>query len=93
VPITTLIDLEAGTQPAHYFAGPRRATLLLANTGGFGLLAKAGDLHGRNGRQGLPHAGAGRPLLPPVVVARGAHAGGLPGDARRPAAGVSRSTS
>jgi topoisomerase IV subunit A len=46
--ITTLIDLESGTQVAHYFAGAADTTLLLANTGGFGLLAKAGDLHGRN---------------------------------------------
>ena len=41
-PITTLIELETGTQPAHYFAGPATQTLLLAGTGGFGLLARAG---------------------------------------------------
>jgi topoisomerase-4 subunit A len=41
VPITTMIDLEAGTQIAHYFAGAPDTVLLLANTGGFGLLAKA----------------------------------------------------
>ena len=40
-PITTLIDLEAGTQPAHYFAGAASEVLLLAGTGGFGLLARA----------------------------------------------------
>jgi len=33
-PITTLIDLETGTQPAHYFAGPTSATLLLSGSGG-----------------------------------------------------------
>ena len=38
-PITTLIDLEAGTQPAHYFAGPSAAVLLLAGSGGYGFLA------------------------------------------------------
>jgi topoisomerase-4 subunit A len=48
VAITTLVDLEAGTQVAHYWAGPAERTLLLANSGGFGLLAKAGDMHGRN---------------------------------------------
>ncbi|MDP3612265.1 MAG: DNA gyrase subunit A, partial [Rubrivivax sp.] len=36
VPITTLIDLEPGSQIAHYFAGAADCTLLLANTGGFG---------------------------------------------------------
>ena len=48
VPITTLIDLEPGTQVAHSFAGPADTTLLLANSGGYGLLAKAGDMAGRN---------------------------------------------
>ena len=46
-PITTLIDLESGTQPAHYFAGSALEILLLSGTGGFGLLAKAGDLLAR----------------------------------------------
>ena len=38
---------DSGTQPAHYFAGPAQQTLLLAGTGGFGLLARAGDLLSR----------------------------------------------
>jgi topoisomerase-4 subunit A len=69
VPITTLIDLEPGTQVAHYWAGPAEATLLLANSGGYGLLAKAGDLHGRNkaGRAFLTLETAELPLLPVVV--------------------------
>ncbi len=46
-PITTLIDLEAGTQPVHYFAGAADTTLLLAGSGGCGLLARAGDLRAR----------------------------------------------
>jgi len=46
-PITTLIDLESGTQASHYFAGPVQQTLLLAGTGGFGLLATVGDLVAR----------------------------------------------
>ncbi|MDR0479595.1 MAG: DNA topoisomerase IV subunit A, partial [Burkholderiaceae bacterium] len=43
-PITTLIDLEAGTQPAHYFAGPESAVLLLASSGGYGFLARVADM-------------------------------------------------
>ncbi|HET6787044.1 MAG TPA: DNA gyrase subunit A, partial [Aquabacterium sp.] len=43
-PITTMIELESGTQPLHYLAGQADQTLLLANSGGFGLLAKLGDL-------------------------------------------------
>jgi topoisomerase IV subunit A len=70
VPITTLIDLEAGTQVAHYFAGAADTTLLLSNSGGFGLLAKAGDLYGRNraGKSFLSLEEADK-VLPPVPVA------------------------
>ena len=69
-PITTLVDLEPGTQPVHYFAGAAETMLLLAHTGGFGLLARAGDLHGRNrGGKGFLALEAGERLLPPVVVA------------------------
>ena len=38
-PVTTLIELESGTQPVHYFAGPANATLLLSSSGGYGFLA------------------------------------------------------
>ena len=47
-PITTLIDLESGTQPAHYFAGPLSATLLLSGSGGYGFLATVEGLVSRN---------------------------------------------
>jgi len=68
-PITTLIDLETGTQPLHYFAASADATLLLANTGGFGLLAKVGDMSSRQraGKSFLSIADEDR-LLPPVPV-------------------------
>jgi topoisomerase IV subunit A len=70
VPITTLIDLEAGTQIAHHHASPADTTLLLANTGGYGLLAKAGDMLGRNrGGKAFLSLDAGQHLLPPVAVA------------------------
>ncbi len=38
-PITTLIELEAGTQALHYFAGPGATPLLLSSSGGYGFLA------------------------------------------------------
>jgi topoisomerase-4 subunit A len=47
-PVTTLIELEAGTQIAHYFAGPGAATLLLASTGGYGFLATVDGMVSRN---------------------------------------------
>jgi len=71
-PITSLIDLEPGTQPAHYFAGASETLLLLANTGGFGLLAKVTDMVARNrsGKSFLSVDDAHQ-LLPPVAVAAG----------------------
>ncbi|MHA7599760.1 DNA topoisomerase IV subunit A [Alicycliphilus sp. T452] len=47
-PITTLIDLESGTQPVHYFAGPGAAALLLAGSGGYGFLSTVEHMSGRN---------------------------------------------
>ena len=46
-PITTLIDLEAGTQPVHYFAGAASTTLLLSGSGGYGFLANVEDMVSR----------------------------------------------
>ena len=36
VPVTTLIDLAAGTRILHYFAGKAEISLLLASTAGYG---------------------------------------------------------
>ncbi len=38
-PVTTLIELEAGTQLVHYFAASTAAVLLLSGSGGYGFLA------------------------------------------------------
>ncbi|MBC7609976.1 MAG: DNA topoisomerase IV subunit A [Polaromonas sp.] len=46
-PVTTLIELEAGTQPAHYFAGPASATLLLSSSGGYGFLSNVENMSSR----------------------------------------------
>jgi topoisomerase-4 subunit A len=68
-PITSLIDLESGTQCAHYFAGAAQQTLLLANTGGFGLLARAGDLLSRQrGGKSFLSLEDGEKPLPPTVA-------------------------
>ena len=69
-PITSLIDLESGTQPAHYYAGPATQVLLLGNTGGFGLMAQAGDMVSRQrGGKSFLTIEAGEHLLPPAPVA------------------------
>ncbi len=48
VPITTLIDLAAGTRILHYFAGAAETGLLIASSTGVGFTAKAGDMISRN---------------------------------------------
>jgi topoisomerase-4 subunit A len=68
-PITTMIELESGTQPLHYLAGNVDQTLLLANSGGFGLLAKLGDLTTRQkGGKSFQTLDEGDVVLPPVLV-------------------------
>ena len=46
-PVTTLIELESGTQPLYYFAGPANATLLLSSSGGYGFLASVDAMTSR----------------------------------------------
>ena len=72
-PIASLVELEAGTQAAHYVAGGPNDLLLLAGTGGFGLLARTGDLlsRQRGGKAFLVLEGDEKPL-PPVAVGPGA---------------------
>ena len=70
-PITTLIELEPGSQIAHYFAATATQKLVLAGTGGFGLIAQVGDLVGskRAGKTFLTLEGAEAPLPPAAVPA------------------------
>ncbi|MEY3625574.1 MAG: topoisomerase subunit, partial [Pseudomonadota bacterium] len=74
-PVTTLIDLESGTQPTHYFAGPSGATLLLSGSGGYGFLAQVEHLVSRN-RSGKSFVslGAGETVCRPSLVSLGAGA-------------------
>ena len=46
-PVTTLIELESGTQILYYFAGPATATLLLSASGGYGFTATVANLISR----------------------------------------------
>ena len=38
-PVTTLVELESGTQLLHYFAGAANAQMLLSSSGGYGFIA------------------------------------------------------
>lgn len=46
-PVTTLIELESGTQLLHYFAGPSNAVLLLSSSAGYGFLATVESMTSR----------------------------------------------
>lgn len=67
-PITTLIELESGTQIAHYVAASPAQRLVLAGSGGYGLLAQVGDLVSRQkaGKTFLALEPGEAPLLAPV---------------------------
>jgi topoisomerase-4 subunit A len=69
-PVTTLIELETGTQILHYFAGPASATLLLSSTGGYGFLANVENMISRQ-KAGKAFVGcnAGETLCRPSLVA------------------------
>ena len=47
-PVTTLVDLEAGTQLLHYVAGPSGAAFLLSSSGGYGFMANIEHMISRN---------------------------------------------
>ena len=65
-PVTTLIELESGTQVAHYFAGPGNATLLLSSSGGYGFLSTVDDMLSRHkGGKAFITVGEGESVNPP----------------------------
>ena len=47
-PMTSLIELEPGTQIPYYFAGPATSVLLLSSTGGYGFLASVEAMTSRH---------------------------------------------
>ncbi|WMW81790.1 DNA topoisomerase IV subunit A [Undibacterium cyanobacteriorum] len=69
VPVTTLIDLAAGTRIMHYYAGKAEIQLLLASTAGYGFTAKLGDMVGRMkaGKAFMTLDDGDEPLAPSAV--------------------------
>jgi topoisomerase-4 subunit A len=47
VPVTSLIELEAGTHLMHYYAANVEQLLLLASSNGYGFIARVGDMVSR----------------------------------------------
>ncbi|MDP9882322.1 topoisomerase-4 subunit A [Variovorax boronicumulans] len=80
-PVTTLIELDAGTHVTHFFAGPVGACLLLANTGGYGFMATIENMMSRQrGGKAFIDVGEGEQLCRPSLV------GGASGAEPMPAA-------
>ena len=68
-PVTTLIDLESGTQLLHYMAGPAGATYLLSNSGGYGFMANVEHMISRNkGGKAFVSLGEGESVCRPSLV-------------------------
>lgn len=80
-PVTTLIELESGTQVTHYFAGPAGATLLLSSSGGYGFLANVEHMISRQkAGKAFISVGTGETVCAP------SHAAGTTGAQPLPAA-------
>ena len=76
-PITSLIELEAGTELLHYYAGPASASLLLSSSGGYGFIASVENMVSRlKAGKAFVTCNAGETLCRPSVVA--SEAGTLP---------------
>ncbi|HEY8360558.1 MAG TPA: DNA gyrase subunit A, partial [Ramlibacter sp.] len=75
-PMTTLIELEAGTQLVHYFAGAGNVFLLLSNSGGYGFVAAVENMVSRQkGGKSFVSLGAGETVCRPSLVGVPATAG------------------
>ena len=79
-PVTTLIELEPGSQVAHYFAGPVQATVLLSGSGGYGFLASVEHMMSRNksGKSFISLAEGETVCAPSLVGGAGANPVALP---------------
>lgn len=76
-PVLTLIELEAGTQLLHYFAGPSQAQLLLSGSGGYGFIAQVGDMISRQrGGKAFITCNAGETVCAPSYI--GGTSGSVP---------------
>jgi topoisomerase-4 subunit A len=68
-PVTTLLELESGTQILYYFAGPASAQLLLSSSGGYGFIASVENMTSRQkAGKAFVGVGEGETLCTPSVV-------------------------
>ena len=84
VPVTSLIELEAGTSLLHYFAATADQALLLASSNGFGFIAKMGDMVSRvkAGKSFMTIDEGAAPLTPMPILPDAARVACLSSNAR-----------
>jgi topoisomerase-4 subunit A len=81
-PVTTLIELEAGTHLVHYFAGVTGAWLLVSGSGGYGFLATVENMLSRQrGGKAFISVGPGETVCRPSPA-------NVPATAGTPATGL-----
>ncbi|MCX8565704.1 MAG: DNA topoisomerase IV subunit A (EC 5.99.1.3) [Glomeribacter sp. 1016415] len=75
VPLTSLLELAAGTQLLHYFAAPLEQRLLLSMSTGFGFIAKIGVMVSRvkAGKAFMTLDAQAMPLLPVPFLPQAAY--------------------
>jgi len=74
-PVTTLVDLESGTQLLHYVAGPAGASYLLSSSGGYGFMANIEHMMSRNkGGKAFITVGEGETVCRPSPASGGSGA-------------------
>ncbi len=74
-PVTTLVDLESGTQLLHYVAGPAGAAYLLSSSGGYGFMANIEHMISRNkGGKAFITLGEGETVCRPSPASGGSGA-------------------
>jgi topoisomerase-4 subunit A len=68
-PVTTLIELEVGTQLLYYFAGQANAKLLLSSSAGYGFMASVDNMVSRQkAGKAFVSCNAGEALCAPSLV-------------------------
>ena len=68
-PVTTLIELESGTQLLYYFAGQANAKLLLSSSAGYGFIASVDNMVSRQkAGKAFVSCNAGEALCAPSLV-------------------------
>ena len=84
VPVTSLIELEAGTHLMHYYAANVEQLLLLASSNGYGFIARVGDMVSRvkAGKSFMTIDEGAQPLAPMPVLPQATQVACLSGAGR-----------